>query len=74
MRKELFVFKKHEVYNHALMLLPKSPHTLMQSEIHPRILEATALILILILMIRRQIPLGFCIKNDEKSESFLTNG
>ena len=73
MRKELFVFNKHEVYNHALMLLPKSPHTLMQSEIHTTILEATTA-LILILMIRRQIPLGFCIKNDEKSESFLTNG
>ena len=73
MRKELFVFKKHEVYNHALMLLPKSPLTLMQSEIHTTILEATTA-LILILMIRRQIPLGFCIKNDEKSESFLTNG
>ena len=62
--KELFVFKKHEVYNHALMLLPKSPHTLMQSEIHTTILEATALILIL--MIRRQIPLAFCIKTMKK--------
>ena len=62
--KELFVFKKHEVYNHALMLLPKSPHTLMQSE-NTTILEATTA-LILILMIRRQIPLGFCIKTTKK--------
>ena len=65
--KNCFVFKKHEVYNHALMLLPKSPHTLVQSEIHTTILEATALILIL--MIRRKIPLGFSIKkSNEKTE------
>ena len=65
MRKELFVFKKHEVYNHVMMLLPKSPHTLMQSEIHTTILEATTA-LILILMNGRQIPLGFSIKKSNE--------